>query len=660
MRSYDLYIEGKHSECKHCVNRKTNPIWGHVLCSEHRVCTEQTFWNPKCCPTCLGQRHQMTFNSQAATINSFKELRVMLRGTRWKLSIQFPDQPWEYEPQIDEFLSDFISLDYASANRRYKTDKPEPISSKSYWKPNNDVYSAVTDAMNNTVKNTIDAEMQSMVSGEYSNEFVNMNLQCTKNDCRNNNQQAQCTDPIHENLEFQWVSPTTLEPPNKKLKVSSASGSSVTRSTETQTRCKLDPVTNEAWIIFDPLLHTKISHNKIQVTSSDEMGFTTQRTVDVMYKNRNEDLFRIRTNKLPHKISPYTDTNEAYNSFSAGFTLAPSEVELPNKTLKLLDSNIEPDSGLATILNLIKEIDCQLTRTATGMKPEDLINLFPNSAFGSNIFINFTSGWSMTEEAYNKFAKDKDLDVHKFEDYLRVLHGKYKVEAPLLKQERQSRQNLVHNLSISHLLELTAKRIDEIPEDIRNTHKLSALFPNAIARMMTTNIKIFVSQWMIAKMKVRKSLISDTDSHAVVHLLKSSLWDPEIFPKSAFDELRLHGSGKDVENMLKLKKPESKFTQNRNFNKNNRRNFQQTDKPESLDSKQTQSQGGNNGQAQQFPGKNSNPFPNNPQSGGKGSTKGQSQKSNFNKNRSNKSNSNRSFDKNKQTQNNQKEQEKQE
>ena len=177
-------------------------------------------------------------------------------------------------------------------------------------------------------------------------------------------------DPIHENLEFQCVSPTTFAPPNKKVKLSSVSGSSVTRSTEPQTRCKLDLVTNEAWIIFDSLLHTKVSHNKIQVTSSDEMGFSTQRTDDVVYKNRNEDLFRIRTVKLPHKVSPYTDTNEAYNNLSAGFTLAPSEVELPNKALKLLDSNIESDSGLATILNLIKEIDCQLTRTATGMKPE--------------------------------------------------------------------------------------------------------------------------------------------------------------------------------------------------------------------------------------------------------------------------------------------------
>ena len=177
------------------------------------------------------------------------------------------------------------------------------------------------------------------------------------------------------------------------------------------------------------------------------------RTVDVIYKNRNEELFRIRTVKLPHKISPYTDTNEGYNSLSAGFTLAPSEVDMPNRSLKLLDSNIESNSGLAMMLNLIKEIDCQLSRTATGMKPEDLINLFPQAAFGSTTFINFTSGWPMTEEAYNKFAKDKELDIHKFEDYLRVLHGKYKIDAALLKQERQARQNFVHNLSIIHLID---------------------------------------------------------------------------------------------------------------------------------------------------------------------------------------------------------------
>ena len=74
------------------------------------------------------------------------------------------------------------------------------------------------------------------------------------------------------------------------------------------------------------------------------------RAVDVIYKNRNEELFRIRTVKLPHKISPYTNTNEGYNSLLAGFTSAPSVVEMPNRALKLLDSNIESDSGLAMML----------------------------------------------------------------------------------------------------------------------------------------------------------------------------------------------------------------------------------------------------------------------------------------------------------------------
>ena len=44
----------------------------------------------------------------------------MLRGTQWKLSIQFPDQPWEYESQIDDFLSDFINTGYWSGF--YSTD----------------------------------------------------------------------------------------------------------------------------------------------------------------------------------------------------------------------------------------------------------------------------------------------------------------------------------------------------------------------------------------------------------------------------------------------------------------------------------------------------------------------------------------------------------
>ena len=137
-------------------------------------------------------------------------------------------------------------------------------------------YSAVTESMNNSVKNTIDSEIESMLNGDYDNKFINLNLQCSRYHCKNKNEQAQCTDPIHEDLDFQCVKSNMFIPPNNRMKVNSVTGSSATRSTEPQTRCKLDLATNETWIIFDSLLHTKVAHNKLQITSSDEMGFSKQ------------------------------------------------------------------------------------------------------------------------------------------------------------------------------------------------------------------------------------------------------------------------------------------------------------------------------------------------------------------------------------------------
>ena len=60
----------------------------------------------------------------------------MLKGTQWKLSMQFPDQSWDYEPQIDDFLSDFNCLDASVThdNKDYNRDRPEASKLKSSWK----------------------------------------------------------------------------------------------------------------------------------------------------------------------------------------------------------------------------------------------------------------------------------------------------------------------------------------------------------------------------------------------------------------------------------------------------------------------------------------------------------------------------------------------
>ena len=59
-----------------------------------------------------------------------------------------------------------------------------------------------------------------------------------------------------------------------------------------------------------------------------------------------------------------------------------------------------------------------------------------------------------------------------------------------------------------------------------------------IAKRLMVNIKNDTIRWMFAKMKVRRSLTPNLRNFDVLGMLKFSLWNPDIFPKDAFDELK--------------------------------------------------------------------------------------------------------------------------
>ena len=61
---------------------------------------------------------------------------------------------------------------------------------------------------------------------------------------------------------------------------------------------------------------------------------------------------------------------------------------------------------------------------------------------------------------------------------------------------------------------------------------------------MMVNIKNDTIRWMFAKMKVRRSLMPNLHNFDVLSMLKFSLWNPDIFPKDAFDELKKKYPGK--------------------------------------------------------------------------------------------------------------------
>ena len=87
------------------------------------------------------------------------------------------------------------------------------------------------------------------------------------------------------------------------------------------------------------------------------------------------------------------------------------------------------------------------------------------------------------------------------------------------------------------------KKVEQLPEEHRNPAKLCPKTGLGIAKRMMV-IKNDTIRWMFAKMRVRRSLLPNLQNFDVLSMLKFSLWNQDIFPKDAFDELRKKYPGK--------------------------------------------------------------------------------------------------------------------
>ena len=77
----------------------------------------------------------------------------------------------------------------------------------------------------------------------------------------------------------------------------------------------------------------------------------------------------------------------------------------------------------------LKKIDPELTRATVQLKEETVRAQFLKHAknFTPYTFINFVSGFILTEQEFAAFTKDDVLDVRKFEAYLGTYDNGYSV-----------------------------------------------------------------------------------------------------------------------------------------------------------------------------------------------------------------------------------------
>ena len=80
---------------------------------------------------------------------------------------------------------------------------------------------------------------------------------------------------------------------------------------------------------------------------------------------------------------------------------------------KFLNSNIPEDSSVYSMLMELKKVDPELTKTLVHMKEEDLRTHFTKHAknFSAHTFINFLTGFILTDQEFSTFIKDEVLDV---------------------------------------------------------------------------------------------------------------------------------------------------------------------------------------------------------------------------------------------------------
>ena len=242
--------------------------------------------------------------------------------------------------------------------------------------------------------------------------------------------------------------------------------------------------------------------------------------------------------------SPYMDRSTACSNLEEFLNLVPLTGE--NLGLKRTAYSVPfgTDSGLGKAFDLFgHSIEGKVTHALLDKNKKAALKAFSDSHFDSPAILTFSKDWPKGD-LYLEWAKSQLLD---YEDLARDLDvGKInKNNLPdLLEEEKDTRNILVNNITGLRALELLAENLKSDSSSQSTTLAIASLF--------LSNLKPLIVNWMDAKMKLRKSILHNQDSHAVRLLLKSDMWSPNIFPKTALEEAEKTKKYSGLRNILNL------------------------------------------------------------------------------------------------------------
>ena len=143
--------------------------------------------------------------------------------------------------------------------------------------------------------------------------------------------------------------------------------------------------------------------------------------------------------------------------------------------------------------------------------------------FNAHSYINFVTGFELTNKSYARFVQNKELDIRNFEKQVVSYHNGYSVPDDLLKTEKRRRLHLLHTISTVHMMEQYVQKVELVSETERENAKLCPLAGEGLTKRMLTNVKVDSFNWMEAKLAVRKHLLPNLQNSYVRELLETTV-----------------------------------------------------------------------------------------------------------------------------------------
>ena len=232
-------------------------------------------------------------------------------------------------------------------------------------------------------------------------------------------------------------------------------------------------------------------------------GFQIEVTTNVIYRGLRKELFQTTKNTKANEV--WIENGTAFTAYCVSFDMTPSNSELLSES-KYLDSYIGEDSGMRKVIQELMKWTPESTRRLLSTTEDEVMEHFEKQCnlFNAHSYINFVTGFELTNKLYARFVQDKELNIRNFEKQVGSYHNGYSVPEDLLNTEKRCRLHLLHTISTVHMMEQFVQKVELVSETERENAKLCPLAGEGLTKRMLTNVKVDSFTWMKAKLEVRK------------------------------------------------------------------------------------------------------------------------------------------------------------